>query len=79
MAMLDMAFNLGVNGFVIKFPSMKKAIEKRDWITTAKESNRPQVSKARNELVKKWFNEAAKKEAAEKRLSKNSSHAARSR
>ena len=61
MAMLDMAFNLGVNGLVTKFPSLKKAIESQDWTTAAKESNRPQVSKARNELVKKWFSEAAKK------------------
>jgi len=61
MAMLDMAFNLGINGLVTKFPSMKKAIDKLDWSTAAKESNRPQVSKTRNDLVKKWFNEAAKK------------------
>ncbi|WP_089728084.1 hypothetical protein [Candidatus Thiosymbion oneisti] len=61
MAMLDMAFNLGVNGVVTKFPKMKKAIEKQDWNAAAEESNRPQVSKARNDLVKKWFKEAAKK------------------
>jgi GH24 family phage-related lysozyme (muramidase) len=61
MAMLDMAFNLGVNGLVTKFPSMKKAIDGTDWSTAAKESNRPQVSTARNAVVKKWFDEAAKK------------------
>lgn len=63
MAMLDMVFNVGVHGIVTKFPRMKKTIEKSDWITAAKESNRPQASKARNDLVKKWFNEAAKQKA----------------
>ena len=59
-ALLDMAFNLGVNGLVSKFPTMKKAIDKQNWAEAAKESNRPQVAKSRNDQVKKWFNEAAK-------------------
>jgi len=61
LALLDMAFNLGVTGLMTKFPNMRKAVEAKNWATAAKESNRPQVSKGRNDLVKKWFNEAAKK------------------
>lgn len=57
-ALLDMAFNLGTNGLVTKFPSFKKAIEAKEWKTAAKESNRPQVSSSRNATVKKWLEEA---------------------
>jgi GH24 family phage-related lysozyme (muramidase) len=57
-ALLDMAFNLGTEGLVRKFPSFKKAIEAEDWNKAAKESNRPQVSISRNQTVKKWLEEA---------------------
>ncbi len=59
-ALLDMAFNLGTEGLVSKFPTFKKAIEAEDWNKAAKESNRPQVSTSRNETVKKWLEEAGK-------------------
>jgi GH24 family phage-related lysozyme (muramidase) len=55
---LDMAFNLGTNGLVTKFPSFKKAIEEKDWKKAATESNRPQVSVTRNTTVKKWLEDA---------------------
>lgn len=57
-ALLDLAFNLGTNGLVTKFPSLKKAVEAEDWAKAATESNRPQVSAARNATVKKWFTDA---------------------
>jgi len=57
-ALLDMAFNLGSNGLVTKFPSFKKAIEAKDWTKAASESNRPQVSSTRNATVKKWLEDA---------------------
>lgn len=57
-ALLDMAFNLGTNGLVTKFPSFKKAIEAKDWKKAASESNRPQVSSSRNATVKKWLETA---------------------
>jgi GH24 family phage-related lysozyme (muramidase) len=57
-ALLDMAFNLGTNGLVTKFPNFKKAIEAKDWKKAASESNRPQVSGTRNATVKKWLEEA---------------------
>ncbi len=59
-ALTDMAFNLGTNGLVTKFPSFTKAIKQKDWATAAKESRRPQVSAHRNTLVKDWLKEAAK-------------------
>lgn len=66
-ALLDMAFNLGTNGLVTKFPSFKKAVEAEDWTTAAKESNRPQVSATRNATVKKWLEDAGKKEDSAKK------------
>jgi GH24 family phage-related lysozyme (muramidase) len=57
-ALLDMAFNLGTEGLVSKFPNFKKAIEAEDWGKAAKESNRPQVSISRNAIVKRWLEEA---------------------
>ncbi|MCV6590760.1 MAG: glycoside hydrolase family protein [Marinobacterium sp.] len=59
MAMMDMAFNLGVQGLVTKFPSMTRAIRRMDWKAAAKESHRRQVSDSRNAVVKQWFDEAA--------------------
>jgi GH24 family phage-related lysozyme (muramidase) len=58
-ALTDMAFNLGTNGLVTKFPKFKKLVEANDWAGAAKESNRPQVSATRNAQVKKWLEEAA--------------------
>lgn len=60
-ALMDMAFNLGTNGVVTKFPSFTKAIKAKDWTKAAKESNRPQVSATRNATVKKWLEDAGKK------------------
>jgi GH24 family phage-related lysozyme (muramidase) len=60
-ALLDMAFNLGTEGLINKFPNFKKAVEAEDWNKAAKESNRPQVSTSRNETVRKWLEEAGKK------------------
>jgi len=57
-ALLDMAFNLGTNGLVTKFPNFKKAIEAKDWKKAASECNRPQVSSTRNATVKKWLEDA---------------------
>jgi GH24 family phage-related lysozyme (muramidase) len=60
-ALLDMAFNLGTNGLVTKFPTFKKAIEAEDWEKAAKESQRSApVSASRNAAVKKWLEDAAK-------------------
>jgi GH24 family phage-related lysozyme (muramidase) len=57
-ALTDMAFNLGTNGLVTKFPSFVRAIKAKDWMKAAQESNRPQVNKHRNETVKNWLETA---------------------
>ena len=54
-ALTDMAFNLGTNGVVTKFPTFTKHIKAEDWKKAAAESNRPQVSTTRNAMVKKWL------------------------
>lgn len=60
LALLDMGFNLGVNGLKTKFPNMNKAIAKKDWQTAAKESHRKHpVSEARNNYVKELLEKAA--------------------
>ncbi len=59
-ALTDMAFNLGTEGLVTKFPSFKKAVEAEDWAKAATESDRPQVSATRNATVKDWLTEAEK-------------------
>jgi GH24 family phage-related lysozyme (muramidase) len=59
-ALTDMAFNLGTNGVVTKFPNFTKAIKARDWKKAAKESNRPQVNQRRNSVVRKWLESPAK-------------------
>ena len=58
-ALVDMAFNLGTNGVVKKFPSFRKAVLAGEWKKAAKESNRPQVSAARNATVRIWLEKAA--------------------
>lgn len=60
-ALTDMAFNLGTNGVVTKFPSFTKAIKAKDWQKAANESNRPQVNQRRNKTVKDWLEAALKK------------------
>ena len=61
-ALLDMAFNLGTQGVIKKFPSFTAGIKANNaegWLKAAKESNRPQVSAERNTSVKQWLEDAA--------------------
>ncbi len=74
-ALLDMAFNLGTSGLVTKFPKFKKSIESNDWVTAAKESNRPQVSATRNATVKKWLETASTNSSPSKAAGDYFSHA----
>ncbi|MBV9301622.1 MAG: glycoside hydrolase family protein [Acidobacteriaceae bacterium] len=57
-ALLDMAFNLGVNGLVTKFPHLKAAAEAGDWQTCAAECRRNGISDARNEKTRTLFENA---------------------
>ena len=55
LALLDMAFNLGLNGLVTKFPKFCGAIRRSDWRTAAKECRRRGVSDERNDRVERWL------------------------
>lgn len=55
LAMLDMAFNLGIAGLINKFPSFARAASAGDWATCARECRRRQVQDTRNEAVKRLF------------------------
>lgn len=61
-ALLDMGYNLGATGLK-KFKKLVNAINNPkgpDWTTAAHESNRPQLSAARNKEVREFFLSAAK-------------------
>lgn len=51
LAVLDMAYSLGVRGLLTRFPRFTAAARKRDWATCAAESKRIGVSASRNEAV----------------------------
>jgi GH24 family phage-related lysozyme (muramidase) len=58
-ALLDMAFNLGVNGLVNKFPHLKAAAEAGNWEVCAEQCRRNGISDARNDKTKALFQTAA--------------------
>lgn len=58
-ALVDMAFNLGLNGLMTKFPKFIGHIKKRDWKAAAGESRREGISGARNDAIKKLLSDAA--------------------
>ncbi len=55
-ALFDMTFNLGITRLKNTFTKFNNAIQKEDWATAAKQSNRPQVNGIRNAYVKGLFN-----------------------
>ena len=58
--LLDMAFNLGTNGVITKFPSFSAAVRAADWEKAATESKRRGISADRNAWTKNLLLEAAK-------------------
>lgn len=56
LALFDMIFNLGATKIVSSFPNFNKALKAGDWKKAANESNRPDVSAARNQYVKQLLN-----------------------
>jgi GH24 family phage-related lysozyme (muramidase) len=58
-ALLDMAFNLGMNGLVTNFPKLMAAAERKDWNTCAAECRRLGISDQRNQTTKNLFLQAA--------------------
>ncbi len=58
LGLLDMAYNLGVEGTTKEYPDFTTAVRHRDWNMAAKESDRPQLSSGRNRTVFQWFKKA---------------------
>jgi GH24 family phage-related lysozyme (muramidase) len=54
-ALVDMAFNLGTQGLLTKFPEFIRAVEAGDWSGAAAESDRRQVAASRNALLRGWL------------------------
>lgn len=63
LALFDMIFNLGMTNLKNKFPTFNKYIKAKNWSDAAKESNRSDVSDARNKYVKDLLEKAAKDSA----------------
>lgn len=59
LALLDMAFNLGMGG-LLKYTHLRAAVKLKDWTAVANECHRNGPSEARNEWCKNQFLEAAK-------------------
>ncbi len=59
MALVDMAFNLGLTGLPEKFPKFCAAIARGDFMTAAAESKRRGVAGRRNAKVRRWLKFAA--------------------
>lgn len=55
-ALFDMVFNLGITKLSMVFTQFNNAIKNEQWDEAAKQSNRPDVSAARNGYVKNLFN-----------------------
>jgi GH24 family phage-related lysozyme (muramidase) len=58
-ALVDMAFNLGLNGLMTKFPKFVGHIKQRGWKAAAGECKRGGISDARNNEIKQLLLDAA--------------------
>jgi GH24 family phage-related lysozyme (muramidase) len=58
-ALRDMAFNLGTNGLIMKFPHLRAAVLAHDWNTAAQQCRRADISEARNSWTRSLFAQAA--------------------
>jgi GH24 family phage-related lysozyme (muramidase) len=55
LALLDMAFNLGVFGLINGFPTLRELVKKRDWAAAAKNCHRKGPSEERNQATARLF------------------------
>ncbi|MFQ5783609.1 MAG: hypothetical protein ACE5H8_02145 [Alphaproteobacteria bacterium] len=71
LGMLDLAYNMGTEGFFSGFPVFREALKFRNWIKVAEQSHREEVNEEgkvnegmqnRNKVVRGWFLEAIKDE-----------------
>lgn len=59
MALMDMAFNLGNQGLVSKFPSLTRAAKQQDWMECAAQCRRRGIADSRNQETHDLFVQAA--------------------
>lgn len=64
LALLDMAFNLGANGLLKKFPKLVSSVVNNDWESCAQECRRGGIGESRNAMTRSLFLEAAKSQTA---------------
>jgi len=67
-ALFDMAYNLGVNGLLKKFPKMFAAVNSGDWETAAKECRRNGIADQRNAATAELFRVATGSRAVRSNL-----------
>ena len=60
--LLDMAYTLGVEGTKNEYPKFTLAVRHRDWNLAADQSDRPQLSSQRNQIVFQWFKQAERQQ-----------------
>ncbi len=62
MGLLDMIYTLGLTNLLSIFHRFNPAVQWRDWKMAAIESSRSSVKDSRNQIVRQWFEEAARQE-----------------
>ncbi|MEE8188190.1 MAG: hypothetical protein V3T80_03180 [Kiloniellales bacterium] len=62
MGLLDMIYTLGLPNLLTIFKVFNPTVRRRDWRIAANESSRSTVSASRNQIVRQWFEQAAKQE-----------------
>jgi GH24 family phage-related lysozyme (muramidase) len=63
-ALFDMAFNLGLQGLLTKFPHFCQAVRNQDWATAAAQCTRGGIQASRNAWTAAQFQQAAQQGAA---------------
>ena len=59
LGIMDMAFNLGINGLMTKFPTFVKGVNSENWDLCSAQCHRRGISDHRNEEVEALFKSAA--------------------
>jgi len=63
-AIFDMAFNVGFEGLLVKFPRCTQAVREGDWAAAAAQCNREGIRPYRNAWTVAQFQQAATREAS---------------
>ncbi len=62
MGLLDIIYTLGLTELLGQFKTFNPAVRRRDWKLAANESSRKKIAPSRNQIVRQWFEQAAKQE-----------------